>query len=432
MYNNKTVIKTCNSNERWDLILILSLFWICMTMNFFSRVRRTYLLLLNDIVKCLHPDRTYRDIQNRMFKACTQGDIDIVKYLTPMMNVTQIDDLGWSPILHAFENGHIEIVQWLHAHGAVMDFVLPRFNGYSPIVHACIKGHLDIIKWLHAHDASMDVTRPINNGITLMFIACWEGHIEIVQWLHSHGAAMDVTQSCNDGRTPMYIACKNGYFEIVQWLHTHGAAMDVTRTCNNGATPMYIACQKGYLEIVQWLHANGAAKDVTRPCNDSSTPMMTTCEHGYIVIVKWLLTHGCDITDITRLNWKRWSPIGFACQEGHLNIVQHIIRQNRIPPNTLEDWHPRLSSSNKIQLRQAAHDNFFDCQSFLTLATIVCYINIEPYKKVNEETSRIVVPRSSILIFRHQIVKRRLLRMVASYLCGGEKTREIWRLISKR
>jgi hypothetical protein len=124
------------------------------------------------------------------------------------------------------------------------------------------------------------------------------------------------------------------------------------------------------------------------------------------------------------------TPMDIACQQGHLNIVQHLIRHHRIPPDTLEQWHPRLSSSNKRQLRQTARENLFDCQSFLTLATIVCYIKTEPYQVMDEETGRLVVPRSSILMFRrhHGGI---LLWMVAGYICGGEETRHIWHLIRK-
>ena len=157
---------------------------------------------------------------------------------------------------------------------------------------------------------------------------------------------------------------------------------------------MFIACQNGHFEIVQWLHTHGAAMDVMRP------------------------------------TWQGMTPMDIACQKGHLNIVQHLIRHHKIPPDTLEQWHPRLSYSNKIQLRQAAHEHLFHCQSFLTLATIVCYINnIEPYEVMNEETGRLVVPRSSILMFRRQVVKRHLLWMIAGYIYGGEETRHIWHLI---
>jgi len=264
-----------------------------------------------------------------------------------------------------------------------------------------------------------------------MLIACENGHFEIVQWLHAHGAAMDVTRPLNDGSTPMYVACKNGHFEIVQWLHAHGAAMDVTRPDNNGVTPMFIACYKGHLEIVQWLHAHGADMDVTRPRSDGVTPMYMVCQNGRFEIVQWLLTHGADTDDVMRPGYLGKTSMDIACEEGHLNIVQHLIRHHRIPHDTFKQWHPRLSSSNKIQLRQVAHENLFDCQSFLTFATIVCYIKTEPYQVMNEETGRLIVPRSSILIFRRQIVKRHLLWMIAGYICGDEETRHIWHLIRK-
>ena len=193
----------------------------------------------------------------------------------------------------------------------------------------------------------------------------------------------------------LYSACKSGDLKETQQLHASGADMDVTRP-DRGLTPMLYACCYGHFEIVQWLHTHGAAMDVTRPLNNGATPM--------------------DI----------------ACQEGHVNIVQHLIRHHKIPHDTLEQWYPRLSSSNKRQLRQTAHENLFDCQSFLTLATIVCYIKTEPYQVMDEETGRLVVPRSSILMFRRQVVKRHLLWMIAGYICGGEETRHIWHLIRKK
>ena len=258
--------------------------------------------------------------------------------------------------------------------------------------------------------------------------ACESGDLKEIQQLHARGADMDVTRP-DGGWTPMFEACFYGHFEIVQWLYAHGAAMDVTRPNNYGETPMLYACAKGYLEIVQWLHAHGAAMDVTRPRNDGVTPMFIACHNGHFEIVQFLLTHGAD-TDVMRPSFQGKTPMDIACEKGHLNIVQHLIRHHRILPDTLEQWHPRLSSSNKIQLRQVAHENLFDCQSFLTFATIVCYIKTEPYEVMNE-AGRLVVPRSSILIFRRQVVKRHLLWMIAGYICGGEETRHIWHLIRK-
>ena len=157
--------------------------------------------------------------------------------------------------------------------------------------------------------------------------------------------------------------------------------------------------------------------------------MLIACWEGHFEIVQWLLTHGAD-TDVMRPTWQGKTPMDIACQQGHLNIVQHLIRHHRVPPDTFKQWHPRLSSSNKIQLRQTARENLFDCQSFLTLATIICYIKTEPYQVMNEETGRLVVPRSSILRFRN-IDDHVFLNRIVHCICGEEETRHIWHLIRK-
>ena len=196
-------------------------------------------------------------------------------------------------------------------------------------------------------------------------------------------------------QSKLYSACQSGDLSEIQRLHANGAAMDVTQPNNNGLTPILLACLFGHFEIVRWLHVvHGAAMDITRPSSQGTTPM--------------------DI----------------ACQQGHLNIVQHLIHHQRMPPDTLEQWYPRLSSPNKQQLHQAARENFFYCQSFLTLATIVGYIKIEPYQVINEETGRLVVSSNSILRFRGQ--NRRWLWMVADFICGREETRNIWCLIREK
>ena len=156
--------------------------------------------------------------------------------------------------------------------------------------------------------------------------------------------------------------------------------------------------------------------------------MWIACQNGHLEIVQWLLTHGAD-TDVMRPTWYGMTPMDIACQQGHLNIVQHLIHHHRMPHCTLTPWHPRLSYSNKRQLHQAARENVFACQSYFTLATIICDIDIEQYK-VLEETGHLVVPGSSILRFRRfNNAKRRLLWMVASFICGGKDARQMWCLI---
>ena len=209
----------------------------------------------------------------------------------------------------------------------------------------------------------------------------------------------------------LYSACKSGDLKEIQQLHASGADMDVTRPDNHGWTPMCIACHEGHFEIVQWLHTHGAATDVMRPTWQGKK------EKENMERLCFLVNQGM-------------TPMDIACQKGHLNIVKHLIHHHNISKKILRlyEWYPRLSIHNKDQLHQAALENVVHCQSFFALATIVSCINIEPYKVMNEETGRLVVPKSSILRFRRQHGGM-LLRMIASYLCGGKRARHLWGLI---
>ena len=154
--------------------------------------------------------------------------------------------------------------------------------------------------------------------------------------------------------------------------------------------------------------------------------MYIACEKGHLKIVRWLYAHGA--TDVTRPNINGTTSIGKACQEGHLNIVKYLIHHHRMSPDTLEGWYKKLSYSSECELRQTARKNHLEYHVFITLATIIRYIKIDPYQVMDETTGHLVIPRNSILIFRHEH-GRILLRMVADYLCGGEEARHIWGLI---
>ena len=157
--------------------------------------------------------------------------------------------------------------------------------------------------------------------------------------------------------------------------------------------------------------------------------MLIACFYGHFEIVRWLLTHGAD-TDVMRPSRKGKTPMDIACEKGHFDIVKHLIHHQKMSSDTLAQWHPRLSSSNKNQLHQAARENLFDCHSFFTLVIIVCHIDIEPYKVMNEETGCLVVPSRSILRFRN-LDNHVLLDRIANYIGGGEETRQLWCLIRK-
>jgi ankyrin repeat protein len=58
------------------------------------------------------------------------------------------------------------------------------------------------------------------------------------------------------------------------------------RTAMMNQRRLYRACESGYLKEIQMLHASGADMDVTRPDNHGWTPMLYACYEGHLEIVQ--------------------------------------------------------------------------------------------------------------------------------------------------
>ncbi|RLN47532.1 hypothetical protein BBJ28_00002942 [Nothophytophthora sp. Chile5] len=130
----------------------------------------------------------------------------------------------------AAQNGHLEVVQFLH-------------NGFPDrgttwaIELAVSNGHVAIVAWLHANASGKDRVT-----MSAMDDAAVNGHFEAVRWLHEHRSEGCTTRA-------MDCAARNGDLELVQWLHAHRREGCTTQA-------MDWAAQAGHLEMVQWLHAN--------------------------------------------------------------------------------------------------------------------------------------------------------------------------------
>ena len=136
-------------------------------------------------------------------------------------------------------------------------FVFTYIYGWTLMLIACFNGHLNIVHFLCQNGAKDDVRQPRNNGSTPMFAVCEKGHSNIVQCLFQNGAKDDVRRPTNNGSTPMFIACYNDHFPIVEYLHNHGAAQDINAPSWQQQTPLQITCQNNHLHIVQWFIQQG-------------------------------------------------------------------------------------------------------------------------------------------------------------------------------
>ena len=155
---------------------------------------------------------------------------------------------GWTPLLIAAQQGHLEVVRCLIEEGKV-NVNQALTTGETPLHVAVQNSHEAVVKLLIESGAV--VNQQANNGWTPLLIAAQQGHTEVVRLLIEVGKA-DVDKANNIGNTALHIAAQNGHLEIVELLLTKDGNL-INTTLKNGATPLLVAAQHGNLNIVQCL-----------------------------------------------------------------------------------------------------------------------------------------------------------------------------------
>ena len=102
--------------------------------------------------------------EERLFRAAMNGDLAEVKRLVIDCGVDpNIQDFnGWTPLHHAAQSGHLNVVKLLLEHGANPN--IQNNNGNTPLHLAARRDYCVIVRLLLEHGA--DPTIRNNNGIT--------------------------------------------------------------------------------------------------------------------------------------------------------------------------------------------------------------------------------------------------------------------------
>jgi len=105
---------------------------------------------------------------------------------------------NWGDAMNtASENGHLEIVKWLHEN---------RTEGCTVYaMNTAMNGHLEIVKFLHFNRTEGCTTYAMNR-------AAKHGHLEVVKWLHENRSEGCTTYAMNK-------AANYGHLDVVKWLH---------------------------------------------------------------------------------------------------------------------------------------------------------------------------------------------------------------------
>ncbi|OQS03726.1 hypothetical protein THRCLA_21086 [Thraustotheca clavata] len=279
--------------------------------------------------------------------AIVGGHVKFLHYLVTMRSIKLIH-LKYlnmpesTPFDVAAENGHFEMIKYLHAAGN-------NSCSYKAMDFAAANGHLNIVKWLHQNRTEGCSDRAAKNAIS-------NGHVEVIKYLRNYGLADNVHFRMDDAHglemikylhnecgneytiTIMDKAASMGDLESVKYLHKHS-----TEGCTTEA--LDAAAGNGHLDVVNFLH-----KHRTEGCTTKA--MDIAAGYGHFNIVRFLnenRTEGCTsyAMDFAALNGnfdiikylhkhrtEGCTPraIDHAAEQGHLEIIKYLYE------NFNEEW----------------------------------------------------------------------------------------------
>jgi ankyrin repeat protein len=163
--------------------------------------------------------------------------------------INTADDMGWSPLMFAVNNGYEDIVNLLIEKGA--DINIQAKNGFNALMTA-IQGkttiHTDIAKKLININANLELKNK--KGNTSLMKAIDESKTEIANMIIKKNTNVIDIQS-DDGYTPLMNAIEMNNIAIVKSLIEAGA--DITIKNNNGKTAFMMVTDHENKQIIKLL-----------------------------------------------------------------------------------------------------------------------------------------------------------------------------------
>lgn len=156
----------------------------------------------------------------------------------------------------AAELGHLEVIQWLHAHrreGCTTD---------AMDLAAC-NGHLHVVAWLHEHRREGCTTDAMD-------LAAASGHLSMLRFLHRRRC-----EGCSE--LAMDLAAAQGHLRVIKWLHAHRG-----EGCSSRA--LLDASAGGHAHVARWLLQ-------FRPEGSAAEAARAAAAGGHAALARWLLEH---------------------------------------------------------------------------------------------------------------------------------------------
>ncbi|CAG2199093.1 ARMS [Mytilus edulis] len=153
-------------------------------------------------------------------------------------------------LIEAAEKGRVEELKLCLANGANIDY--QKVGGWTALMFAASEGHVEVCQLLLENRCNKDITSNVGGWTALLFAAL-RGHVEACQLLLENRCNKDITNS--DGYTALHLAAKWGHLQTTRCLVEQASISPLVKT-HQGETPYDLAAAKKYWqnkEVMEYL-----------------------------------------------------------------------------------------------------------------------------------------------------------------------------------
>lgn len=316
--------------------------------------------------------------ENALFDAIEQeDDVAVLKALQEGAEVNALDEDGKSPLMHAVDDGLVDIARILLDHKADVDCLNP--GGVTSLasiasinwpdmaslllerkanVHAKMKanvtmmdmalhlgGNAPVVKLLLEH--KIDVNEVDRRGNSYLLRATENGDADTVSVLIDGKA--DIELSNDEGKTPLLTACWGSDEEVVRILLEKKA--DIEKADGGGELPLLAACYSHKKGIVKILLEAGA--DVIKAYKQEAASERSYYGDGYRGVARSLLEGGVDVDAENR---EGVTLLRLAIKEKKPDLARMLVFAGADPYRENRYGYPPLKFANEDQMRSVLID----------------------------------------------------------------------------
>ncbi|XP_067677279.1 putative ankyrin repeat protein RF_0381 [Haliotis asinina] len=273
---------------------------------------------MNCVTATLAPLALDRQAEGKLHQACKNGNLSAARLILCQRRVdVNCKQSGWTPLMRAAENGHLELMKFLVSRGANVS--LANTLGDNTLHLACENGPLKVVQYILSLDV-VDINSRGWKKRTPVMLAGFTGRVSIVDVLVRKGG--DLTLVDEDSNSILHLACEGGQGIMALFVLSLGL-VDINSRGQGLKTPVMVAAEAGYSELVETLvrkEANASLVDI-----GGNNLLHLACAKGNIEVVRFVLSQA--LIDINSRGHNGKTPLMLAVEEGHRALVELLVNE---------------------------------------------------------------------------------------------------------